>query len=263
VTSPRQRFAYLDHDGPIPFAHRGGTSSAPENSLAAFAHAVSLGFRYLETDAHLTKDGVIVSFHDALLDRVSDTTGAIRDLTWEQVSQATLRGEGQAAGATARVPMMAELFEQFPDARFNIDAKSDDVVAPLAQFILDHDAINRVCVGSFSDARLARIRQLVGPQLCTSGGPKETAKARVLNLLRRPVPSEPPCLQVPMKRAGFPLVDRAFVKAAHKAHVQVHVWTIDDPAVMEHLLDLGVDGIMTDQPLVLREVLQRRGQWIH
>jgi glycerophosphoryl diester phosphodiesterase len=261
VTSQRPPFAYLDHVGPIPFAHRGGTSSAPENSIEAFANAVALGYRYLETDAHLTSDGVIVSFHDTKLDRVTDTVGAIRDLTWARIAQATLHGEGMAEGVTAKVPQMAELFDRFPEARFNIDAKSDDVVEPLAQFIIERNAVDRVCVGSFSDARLQRIRTLVGPKLCTSAGPRETAKARALSLIRRPTPSSPPLLQVPIKQSGVPIVDRALVTAAHKAGVQVHVWTIDDPAVMEHLLDLGVDGIMTDQPVVLRQVLERRGQW--
>ena len=248
---------FLEHPGVHAFAHRGGTEAAPENSLAAFAAAVDLGFDYLETDVHLTADGVMVAFHDDVLDRVTNTTGAIRDLPWSVVGAARI-------GGTEPIPTLDDVLDAFPTTRINIDAKSDEVVVSLAECLRRHDALDRVCVGGFSDRRLGRLRSLLGADLCTSAGPRETAA--FLAGVRLPVvrvPRDTPyhCLQVPVRQAGLEIVDAATVAAAHTAGLAVHVWTIDDPAEMHRLLDLGVDGIMTDRPSVLRQVLTDRGQW--
>jgi glycerophosphoryl diester phosphodiesterase len=245
---------YLDHPGPIPFAHRGGTDVAPENSMAAFQHARSLGYRYLETDAHLTADGVIVSFHDPKLDRVTDATGAIADLPWTAVASARMEGGH-------RVPTMDQLFDEFPDARFNIDTKSDQVVAPLADFLLRRNALDQVCVGSFSDDRLATIRKLCGDKLCSSRGVRAIVSDRLRSTLRRPVAVNPQCVQIPVRHLGVKLLDEAFMKAARRAGVPVHVWTINDAEEMNRLLDLGVDGLMTDRTELLKEVFESRGLW--
>lgn len=249
-----QLHPFLDHPHPIAFAHRGGAGDAPENTIGAFAAAVDLGFRYLETDVHVTADGVLVAFHDDKLDRVTDRTGVIAELTWDEVRSATV-GHG---GAISR---MADLLEAFPDARFNIDPKADASVEPLADLITSSGSIDRVCVGAFSDRRIARLRKVLGPGLCTALGPRGVAQ---LELASKGLPAgrlQAECAQVPVSVGRITLVDAKFVAAAHQRSLQVHVWTIDDPDEMHRLLDLGVDGIMTDRPSILRDVLVQRGQW--
>ncbi|MDG2427855.1 MAG: glycerophosphodiester phosphodiesterase [Acidimicrobiales bacterium] len=245
---------YLKHPGPLAFAHRGGTEEHPENSLAAFAHAVSLGYRYLETDVHLTADGVVFAFHDESLDRVTDISGRIADCTAAQVTEARIDG-------LEPIPTLDELFEAFPKANINIDPKNDQVVEPLARVIERHAALDRVCVGSFSDRRLKHCRRLLGPNLCTSGGPIAIAQFRLATFGLSVSPRHIDCLQVPVRQSGILLVDKRFIDHAHRHGLQVHVWTIDDPDEMHRLLDLGVDGLMTDQPTILRDVLIERNAW--
>ena len=249
-----QLHPYLNHPGPLAFAHRGGAEEHPENSLAAFAHAVSLGYRYLETDVHLTADGVILAFHDDSLDRVTDRSGVISECTAAEVAQARISG-------VEHIPTLDELFDTFPDTCINIDPKDDRVVGPLVETIQRHEALNRICIGSFSGRRLTQCRRLLGPGLCTSAGPLDTARFRLASLGLAPTPTSINCLQVPVRQSGIPVVDRRFVDHAHERGLQVHVWTIDEPNDMHRLLDLGVDGLMTDRPSTLRSVLVERNQW--
>ncbi|MFD4657259.1 glycerophosphodiester phosphodiesterase [Kitasatospora sp. NPDC058444] len=258
---------FLDHPGPLAFAHRGGDLGRPENSLAAFEAAVALGYRYLETDVHATADGVLVAFHDERLDRVTDRAGAVAELPWEAVRRARI-------GGTEPVPLLEDLLGSFPGARFNIDVKAAPAVAPLVEAIRRTDAWDRVCVGGFSDSRLAAVRAAAGPRLATSLGPREVARLRLRSLAESFLPSSRPgprsrtgapfaglCAQVPERHLGVRVVDRAFVRTAHRLGLQVHVWTVDDPTRIRSLLDLGVDGIMSDRIDVLRDVLGERGCW--
>jgi glycerophosphoryl diester phosphodiesterase len=244
---------FLVHDGPIAFAHRGGAGDWPENSLEAFSSAVELGYRYVETDAHVTSDGVIIAFHDDHLDRVTDRVGLISELTWAEVSHARIDGIAPT--------LLEDLFTTWPNLRINIDAKHDEVVEPLASLLSRTQTLDRVCIGSFSDRRLDHFRSLFGAEVCTSMGPKGVARLRAASFgLGRKVP-EGNCLQVPTHAGKVPLVDSRFIRKAHRAGLPVHVWTIDDVEEMHRLLDLGVDGIMTDRPAVLRAVLESRRQW--
>jgi glycerophosphoryl diester phosphodiesterase len=250
---PPSPWAYLDHPGVLAFAHRGGAGDAPENTLPAFAAAVDLGYRYLETDTHVTADGVLVAFHDDVLDRVTDRTGRIAELPWSEVRAARIGGEP--------IPRLADLLSAFPDVRINIDPKHDAAVAPLAELLVQMDALDRVGIGSFSDQRLTELRRRCGPRLCTSLGPRDIGRLKIAG---RGVPVgrlPAPCAQVPVQSRGVTITDRRLVDAAHRRGMQVHVWTIDDPAEMHRLIDLGVDGIMTDRTLVLKEVLEARGLW--
>lgn len=222
--------------------------------MEAFAAAVALGYRWVETDAHVTADGVVVAFHDDRLDRVTDRTGAVADLPWSEVARARIDGR-------APIPRLDELLTAWPDLRVNIDPKHDAVVDPLAELLERTGTLDRVCVGSFSDRRLERLRSRFSDRLCTSMGPRQIAALRVasLGIPIRPGPAD--CVQVPVATRGVTIVDRRFIARCHRSSLAVHVWTIDDPAEMERLLDLGVDGIMTDRPTVLRDVLTRRGCW--
>jgi glycerophosphoryl diester phosphodiesterase len=258
---------FLDAHGPVAFAHRGGAEAAPENTLAAFEAAVGLGFRYLETDVHLTRDGALMAFHDPRLDRVTDRTGAIAELDVGEVEAADaghryspdggrtfpLRGRG------VTVPRLATLLDRFPDARINIDPKADACVRALVALIDARDAWDHVCFGAFSDARLRRIRALSGGRACTSMGPRAVAVARIAGTAGVVSRQGADCIQVPVRQGPVPLVTVRWVRAAHRAGLPVHVWTIDDARTMHALLDLGVDGLMTDRPSVLRSVFLQRG----
>ena len=248
-------FAFLDWPAPIPFAHRGGASEAPENTMPAFEHAVRLGYRYVETDVHVTADGVLLAFHDDVLDRVTDRTGVIAELPYAEVAAARVDG-------VEPIPRFEDLLGSFPDLRVNVDPKTDAAVEPLAEVLRRTGAADRVCVGAFSDERLERIRALV-PGVCTSLGPKGTLQLGLAAAGDASIGELPaPCAQVPVAWGDTPIVTEAFVSEAHRRGMQVHVWTIDDEDEMRRLLDLGVDGIMTDRPAVLRAVLEERGEWV-
>jgi glycerophosphoryl diester phosphodiesterase len=244
--------AFLDPHGPVAIAHRGGALDAPENTLEAFANAIELGYRYLETDVHVSEDGVPVAFHDDRLDRTTDMRGAIADLTIEQIERAD-------AGGGARIPRLATLLTRWPHARINLDPKHDAAVGPMAALIGEHGAWDRVCVGSFSDARIARVRELSGHAACTSMGPRAVAIARIASLTGRIPRQGAQCIQVPLRHGRVPIVTPRFVSAAHRSGLYVHVWTINDTATMHRLLDMGVDGVMTDRPRTLKDVFEARG----
>lgn len=248
------RFEFLDHDGVIAFAHRGGAGTWPENTMPAFQGAVDLGYRYIETDVHATADGVLVAFHDDRLDRVTDRTGLIAELPYSEV--ATARVDGREP-----IVVFADLLAAWPHLRINIDPKNDNAVEPLARLLTATNSIDRVCIGAFSDQRLDRMRELCGPTLCTAMGPRRVARLlAAAKGVGKPEFVEG-AAQVPMRHAGVPIVSKSFVRGAHRLGVQVHVWTIDDPVVVNELLDIEVDGIMTDEPAVLKTTLQSRDLW--
>ena len=252
----------------LAFAHRGGAYHPEieglENTLAAFEHAVALGYTHLETDVHVTRDGALLAFHDTVLDRVTDRAGAIADLTLAQVREARLAG---ALSGDHQVPTLAELFEAFPQATFNIDLKAPGAVPALADFLDERGAHDRVIVGSFDVRRLREFRRLTGGTVRTSAHPVEVVAYLLSPSLRlaRLVGEDFVAFQVPhrqrVKGRVIPVVTRRFVERAHRAGKQVHVWTIDDPAEMTELLELGVDGLMTDRTDLLKELLVARGQW--
>ncbi|MEU6082481.1 glycerophosphodiester phosphodiesterase [Streptomyces sp. NPDC047108] len=246
---------FLDHPAPIPFAHRGGAADGLENTTTAFRRATDAGYRYLETDVHATADGTLVAFHDTTLDRVTDATGRIADLPWSEVRQARVAG-------SEPVPLFEELLETFPTARWNVDVKAEAAVAPLTELVRRTGAWDRVCVGSFSEARVVRTLRLAGPRLATSYGSRGVAALRLRSYgLPVPLRRTGVAMQVPERQGRVRVVDRAFLRAAHARGLKVHVWTVNDASRMEALLDLGVDGIMTDRIDTLRTVLTDRGLW--
>lgn len=243
----------------IAMAHRGGALYAPnlgiENTLRAFGNAVDLGYTYLETDVHATKDGQLVSFHDAELHRVTGYGGAIEDLTLAQVQELHV-------GGREAIPTIDELFETFPKARFNLDLKANGAVLPLAEKIRSHHAERRVCVCSFSLRRLRRFRRLVKGTL-TAISPLGVA-AMSVGLARLPGRAEV-VFQVPLTHRIAGVTKRIItperIRAIHRAGRKINAWTVDDPEVMHELIDWGIDGIVTDRPDLLKGVLRARGMW--
>ena len=251
------RFAFLEAPTPIAMAHRGGAIEHLENTFPAFAACVDMGYRYLETDVRVTADGVLVVFHDPTLERVTDRSGRIEQLSWAEVSAARIGG---------REPIMKleDLLGAWPDVRFNLDIKAAGVLAPLVRTVRRLGVADRICLGSFSDARIAAARRVFGPSVCTSLGPRGVAALRLSSYSPRAaglVRIQAGCAQVPLQLGGRALVDERFIAAAHARGLQVHVWTVDTPEECTAMLDMGVDGVMTDRPAMLRELLEKRGQW--
>jgi glycerophosphoryl diester phosphodiesterase len=281
--------AFLDYPGPLAFAHRGGAAHAPENSWRAFEHAAGLGYGFLETDMQATADGVLLAFHDRTLARVTGHPGRISRLSYREVASARI-------GGTEPIPKLEDLLGAWPGMRFNLDVKDVSAIAPLPEVLRRTNAWDRVCVFSFSAARLRATRRLLDRPVCIAasplaaavvrfGAPRGARDSRGPN--RPPLPAgrpgaRPPagrtaralplrpsaalaerlaqagvrCVQIPVSVAT-----ESFIGRAHALGLQVHAWTVNDPAVMDSLLDLGVDGIMSDETVALREVLIRRGQW--
>ncbi|MGV4887742.1 glycerophosphodiester phosphodiesterase [Streptomyces viridosporus] len=254
--TPRIRHPYLDHPGPIAFAHRGGAADGLENTARQFRRAVEAGYRYIETDVHATRDGRLVAFHDATLDRVTDGAGRIADLLWREVAHARVAGEEP-------VPLFEELLETFPEVRWNVDVKAEPALLPFLELVGRTDAWDRICLGSFSEARVVRAQRLAGPRLATSYGTRGVLNLRLRSWgLPVAVRRSAVAAQVPEAQSGVRVVDHRFVRAAHARGLQVHVWTVNEPERMNRLLDLGVDGIMTDHIDTLREVMEDRGIWV-
>jgi glycerophosphoryl diester phosphodiesterase len=247
---------YLEHDGPIPFAHRGGASEAPENTMSAFEDAVSLGYRYLETDVHATADGVLVAFHDDDLSRTCGRQGNIKDMTWEELRHVKVHEH-------EHIPLLADILHAFPNVKVNIDCKTNNALQPLIDVLTHHNCLDRVCVGSFSDSRLNALRKHFGSPLCTSMGPRQVAQLLLASKTSHTVAKSlsQVVAQIPVRQAGIHLTNSKLLSTAKRLDIAVHVWTIDDESEMNALLDAGVDGIMTDKTRLLRDVFLQRQLW--
>jgi glycerophosphoryl diester phosphodiesterase len=254
------RVPFLDQPRPIAFAHRGGAAHAPENSWTAFEHAVKLGYVYLETDARATSDGMLMAFHDRTLDRVTDASGPLSALPYREVKALRVAG-------SEPIPRIEDLLGAWPDARFNIDLKDEPGIPLLADVLRRTGAWDRICVTSFSGGRLRAARGLFERPVCMNTSPAAVAAVRCAIsatphgpqtrlLAGRFSRSQMRCTQVPGRVATG-----RFMRRAHALGLDVHVWTINDRASMTRFLDLGADGIMTDDIETLRDLLIERGQW--
>ena len=244
---------FLDYPRPLAFAHRGGSAHHPENSWRAFEYAAELGYAYLETDARATSDGVLLAFHDAALDRVTDSSGKVAELPYGKISGARVHG-------SEPIPLIEDLLGSWPDMRFNIDLKHANAVEPLAQVLKRTGAWSRVCVTSFSGKRLRRAQAIMDRRTCfaVTVGPGAALRYAGLpgQMAARIASAGVQCAQIPSRFATGPFVERA-----HAAGLQVHVWTVNTKDEMERILDLGADGVMTDEIVLLRDLLTVRGQW--
>jgi len=248
------RFAFLDLPRPHAIAHRGGAAEAEENSLAAFEHAAALGYRYLETDIQASADDVPVVIHDAQLERTTDAAGPVSARTWAELQAVRTRG-GQ------RLLRLEELFEALPEMRIALELKSPAAAGPTVEAIRRCGALERVSVGSFDQRATDRARRLLGPGLCWSPGRWGVLRTWLRGFgLPLPLPGGG-LLQVPPYRGRLPLVTPRFLRAARRGGLSVQVWTVNEEAEMIRLLDLGVDGLMTDRPSLLKALLQARGLW--
>ncbi|MFV0257806.1 MAG: glycerophosphodiester phosphodiesterase [Acidimicrobiales bacterium] len=256
--APRTRANPLPNQGDVPFgiAHRGGSDVSPGNTLAAFERAVDLGYTTIETDVRATADGVLVVFHDDTTQPATGRPGTIEGRTWSEVNELYI-------GDAHPVPRFEDVVSKLgPKITWNVEPKAPSAVAPFVDAVKNLRLEDRVCVGSFSDRIISQIGRELGPDVARSPGPAGvaalSAKA-VTRLGRRRSPYY--AVQVPVRYGPIPLTNAHQISRLHKLGLQVQVWTINDEAEMEHLLDLGVDAIMTDEVALLRDVLRRRGQW--
>jgi glycerophosphoryl diester phosphodiesterase len=252
---------------PIAIAHRGGRRLWPENTMTAFQGAVDLGFTWIETDLHVTRDGVVVCFHDDTLGRTTDHSGRVSSVDWDELAEADAGyHHGRSLGYPFRgrgigIPRLDEVLRTFPEARLIVDLKEDGVEDVLAEAVTAWGVEDRLIVGSFSDARLRRFRDLTRGRVATSAG-EEEASLIWRGSLRGRIPVLPvDALQLPYRWRGIPVVTRRFLRLVHEAGLQVHVWTVNAPEAMRARLDDGVDGLITDRPDLLRAVLEDRGAW--
>lgn len=258
--TPTGRHPYLRSGAPLALAHRGDTKSHPPgNTWAAFESAVELGFRYLETDVQATKDGVLVLFHDDRLEGVTTGRGAVGDHRWTELADVRYRAGGRVTDQ-GLVPL-EELLARWPEVRLNLDAKTEPTVAPLVQIVERFEALDRVCLASFDRASIERMRRQAGPDVCTILSRREVAILRGASFLPMGARVEGRAAQIPVRYRHIPLVDARLVRAAHDAGIDVHVWTVDDPTEMHRLLDLGVDGLISNDPAALKRALIERGEW--
>ncbi|TNE37225.1 MAG: glycerophosphodiester phosphodiesterase [Alphaproteobacteria bacterium] len=245
---------YLQPGEFIPFAHRGGSLEAPENTMAAFQAAVDLGFKYIETDVIVTRDNSLVCFHDLDLARLTGQPGLSTDLTREDLRGVKVKGSHP-------VPYLEELLSTWPDIHINIEPKNDRAVVPLIETIRRLGAQDRVCLGTFPAARLKQIRRLGGDWLCTALGQSDVVKLVLAGYKMPFFRIDGHCAQMPARFQGRNIITKGLLRAAEARGVKVHAWTINDEDEMERLIDVGVHGIMTDRPSLLKKVMERRGMW--
>ncbi len=251
------------------FAHRGASGEAPENTLVAFQRAVELGMIYAELDVHASRDGYVVVIHDAMLERTTNGRGRVRDLTLGDLRKVDAGyyfspNDGQTfpfRAAGVQIPMLVEVLQQFPTLYFTIEIKQIDppIEDRVIAAVRSCGREEQVILASEHDTVLARVRALA-PEIATNFG-----YAEVVDFIQRVTTNQledylplGQAFQIPPEFQGIPLVTAQTVAAAHALNCEMHVWTIDDPLEMGRLLDLGVDGIMSNFPDRLLEVVRRR-----
>lgn len=257
--------AYLSHEHPIRFAHRGSRVLWPQNTMTAFQGAADLGYRYIETDLHLSADGRVVVFHDDHLDDLTDSAGKVWEHDWDHLatldaafyfdpsSGYPLRGTGIG------IPLFSDVVASFPGICWNLDLKQRGIEQAVAEEVARLGIEDQVLIGSFHDFRIREFRRATGGRVATSAGPRETARALSAAMLGRAPGGRADAYQVPEGVGPMTVAGKRFVDAAHRAGKQVHVWTVNDKDAMHRLLDLGVDGIVTDRPDLLNEAVDERG----
>ena len=252
---------YLSHEHPLRFAHRGSEILWPQNTMTAFQGAVDLGCIYIETDLHVTKDKVIVTFHDDNLKQLTNGSGLVKDWNWQDLRKLDaaynfkpeegypLRDKG------ITIPSLEEVMNTFPHVMFNLDLKQPGIEQVVADFVTKHGYEERVLIGAYQNKRVRKFRNLLENRAATSTSASEAALFWAYSRLGKIYNTAADALQVPVRHSSITILDEKFIKAAHAKGLQVHAWTINEPGEMKRLLELGVDGIVTDRVDLLNEIL--------
>ena len=242
---------YLNYNGLAVMAHRGGSLEAPENTIESFKYAIEIGSDIIETDIQLSSDGVPYIFHDDDLKRIPGIEKNFNDLLASEIDELNIFGD-------FKIPTLEETLKQFPNTKFQIDFKTDEVVDPAIEIInkLPHVKKN-LCVASFSSQRLQEIKSKLS-DVTYSMGPHEVLKLllKSFGIYRGEVGGD--CLQIPIYRYGIKIVTKRFVDFCKRENIKISVWTINSSEEMNYLIDLDVDGIITDKPKALINLLASR-----
>ena len=262
-------FKQLDARTPLVMAHRGGAEIGPENTLPTFERAAAMGVDVIEVDVHGTADGNLVVIHDATVDRTTDGSGRVSEMTLDELKKLDAGFRWSADGGNTfpfrgrgvRIPTLQEVFAAFPKMKFNVEPKqgTPSIIKPLCRIVRENAMTDKVVVGSFSQTILDEFRAEC-PEVATSASASEVSKFLAMYKTGVSESYSPPmqALQVPEKAAGIEIVSKEFVEAAHRRNLKVHVWTVNQTADMQRLLDMGVDGIITDYPGRLMTLLGRQ-----
>ncbi len=260
--------AFFDRGTFLVIAHQGGEKLRPSNTLASFQHAVDLGVDVLEMDLHATRDGTLVIMHDDAVDRTTDGAGKIKEMTLAEIKQMDAGyywtdDDGQTypyRGQGITVPTLEEVFQAFPDMPMNIEIKQQEpsIVEPFCQLLTQYNMRDKVLIPSFHPETLIEFREKC-PGVATAMSEPEIRlffglDTAFLGRLFSP-PGE--AFQVPEYSGGIHVVTARFVRGAQRRNIAVHVWTVNDPADMQRFIEMGVDGIITDRPDLLLDLVGR------
>ena len=256
---------YFAIEHPIRLAHRGSRELWPENTWHAFDGAVEgLGYRYIETDVQITADGVVVVFHDDTLERCTNGAGKVSEWRWEDLQHLdaaynfTQDGESYPLRGTGiGISRLDETFDRYPDLCLNIDLKAAGCEWAVAEDITKMGREDTVLISAFSDRRIARFRRITKGRVATSAGPRDSIAMYAASRIGRSLPARGDAYQLPYRTKGF-VVDKRLVDAVHAAEKQIHLWTVNEADEMARFLDMGVDGIISDRPDILNEVIEER-----
>ena len=240
---------YLDYKGVEVLAHRGGSEESYENTLESFEYSQSLGCKFIETDVQVSSDGIPYIFHDDDLKRICEIPKKFDSLKSDEIDSLTIFNNN-------KIPKLEDALNKFPDLFFQIDFKTDEVVEPALNVIQKTNSTDRVCIASFSSKRLERVRSM-SPNLCISMGPNEVFKTLLSRYKLINIPLKGDCLQVPMKYYGLKIVTKKFVEYLKSKDIKIMVWTINDVETFKYLIQLNVDGIITDKPKLLFDTLEK------
>tara|TARA_Y100001970_G_C14073442_1_gene770711 strand:- start:133 stop:879 length:747 start_codon:yes stop_codon:yes gene_type:complete len=243
-----------NNDQFMAFAHRGGTEFAPENTYEAFSSAVSIGYKYLETDVHPNADNKLMAFHDSSVDRVTNYKGKICNFTSSELKKIKVKEKFQ-------IPFLEDLIESFSKSFFSIDMKSDQSVKPLIKLIKSMNAVDRVCFASFSQDRIDYVRDEFDNKCITSMGPREIIKTKISSIINFKHKIIPKISSLPISRYRIKLLNKRHINFLKSLNIKVIAWTINDVEAINKLIDLGVDGIMTDNISVLKKILIKKNIW--
>ena len=245
---------YMNSSNIVPIAHRGASLVAAENSLESFRKAFDLGYRVIETDIHSSKDGTAYIFHDKSLERLTGENLKISDL--KDVDIDSLK-----VNKSSIIPRLSNVFEEFPEGLFNLDAKTWQATIPITNTIKKMGCSSRVCIGSFNDKRIDAIIRELGLETCHSMGTSNVIKFYLGAQLGIEQHFTAQCIQLPVEQFGISLVTQTILRHARKLGIKIHFWTINNSALMQKLLELDVDGIMTDDCALLKKIMEEKHKW--
>jgi len=236
------------------FAHRGGTEFAPENTFEAFSNAVEIGYEFLETDVHINADGELMAFHDSTIDRVTNYEGELKNFTSNQLKKIKINDK-------FNIPLLADLIEAFASIFFSVDMKTDDTVIPLIKLVNRMGVKDRICFASFNQKRLKYVRDEYLNKCITSLGPNEIAQTKLFSILGKKIHIKSRIASLPISKYKIQLLNKSHIEFLKSSNIKVIAWTINKTEEMKHLINMGVDGIMTDNISSLKKILIKKNLW--